>query len=150
MALITKTLIINAPIQSVFGIITNPRLIAPLIPAGVRVSNVPSGPLRRGSKFKFEAQFLGLPIRGNWLVEDIAAPNLYLSAMTGIESRWIYTLVPRGKSTKLTLDIEYQAPKSLIRRYAVSLIEPHADRIIENYLLSLKSYAESHSNGKKS
>lgn len=149
MSLITKTVIVSAPIAHVFEIVTTPKTVAALIPAGVRIPTPPRLPLRRGTSFKFEAQFLGLPIRGTWTVEDLASPNLYLSAMTGIPSRWVYTLVPRGRGTKLTLDIEYTPPTSLVRRYALGLIEPHADQVIETYLQSLKIYAETHSGEKR-
>lgn len=142
MATITKTVVINTPIEKVFGLITDPEHVAPFIPGLVHVSNV-TLPLKPGSTFSWEYQFLGMSFRGDWVVEELRPPRLYLSdSGGGIHSRWMYTLVEKETMTVLTLDIDYGPPASLLKRYMQSFIEPHTDKLAETYLASLKSYLE--------
>lgn len=142
MATITKTVVINAPVEKVFGLITDPERVAPFIPGLVRVSHV-TLPLKPGSTFQWEYQFLGMSFRGDWVVEELRRPHLFLSdTRGGIHSRWMYTLVQKETMTVLSLDIDYGPPTSLLRRYLQSFIEPHTDKLAETYLTSLKSYLE--------
>ncbi len=142
MATITKTVVINAPIEKVFSLITDPERVAPFIPGLVQASHVML-PLKPGSTFNWEYQFLGMSFRGDWVVEELRPPHLYLSySRGGISSRWMYTLVKKESMTVLTLDIDYGPPASLLKRYMQSFIEPHTDKLAEAYLASMKSYLE--------
>lgn len=142
MASITKTVIINAPIDKVFGLIADPERVAPFIPGLVQVSNV-TLPLKAGSTFNWEYQFLGMSFRGDWIVEEFRPPHLFLSnSRGGIHSRWMYTFVEKEGRTVFTLDIDYGPPTSLLKRYMQSFIEPHTDKLAETYLASVKSYLE--------
>ncbi|MBI2984199.1 MAG: SRPBCC family protein [Candidatus Kerfeldbacteria bacterium] len=143
MSIITSTVSINAPAEKAFHVVTDPKTAVKLIPGAVGVSNVPKLPLVRGSIFSWEYILLGLPLRGKWMVEEINGPNFYISRTTGsVDSRWIYTIIPRGKTCRLTLDLDYTLPGSLLRRYTLGLVEPHAQRIIDTYLASLKAFLE--------
>lgn len=124
--------------------ITDPALISPLIPGVTNISDLPVGRMKRGSGFSWQYQLLGLSFHGLWVVSELAEPTLYRSNTTGgIESQWTYSLTDRGQDTDITLEIQFQPPESLIKRYALSLIEPHADKLAEAYMASLKQFIES-------
>lgn len=142
MASITKTIIINAPIEKVFGLITDPERLAPFIPGVVQVAHV-TLPLKPGSLFTWEYRFLGMSFRGDWVVEELRLPHLYLSnTKGGIHSRWMYTLMEKESMTLLTLDIDYGPPTSVLKRYMQSFIEPHMDKLAEAFFASLKTFLE--------
>lgn len=145
MANIVKTVTIKASVESIFDLITNPERVAVFIPGLIRVRNARL-PLQNGSTFDWEYQFLGIVFHGRWVVEEIKRPHVYISRSEGgIASRWMYTIVPKGIISVLTLDIDYGPPDSLLKRYAQSFVEPHTDRLAETYLNSLKTYLETHS-----
>lgn len=143
MASITQTVPINAPIEKVFGLITDPAGVAPFIPGLVGVNRVQL-PLHAGSSFDWEFQFLGMNFRGTYTVEELRAPHLYLAYSSGgIQSRWMYTLVPKDGASVVTLDIDYGPPTTLLKKYMLSFIEPHTSTLAMTYLTSLKTYLES-------
>ncbi len=142
-ATISKAILINAPDTEVFRLITDPERVAPFIPGLIHIQDVPPLPMKPGSTYHWEYQFLGMPFRGKWIVEEIRPPHLYIGQSEGgISSRWMYTLVPKGPMTVLTLDIDYGPPSSLLKRYMQSFVEPHTDKLAETYLQSLKTYLE--------
>lgn len=139
---ISQSIVINALPEKVFDVVTDPYLVIPLMPGLRSVSDV-NVPLQNGSSFRWRYQLLGLTFRGTWLVETIRRPSTYISTTTGgIVSRWTYTLVPKETTTYLTLDIEFGAPESIIKRYALSFIEPHTRKLAETYLHTLKTFFE--------
>ncbi|MBI4415247.1 MAG: SRPBCC family protein [Candidatus Kerfeldbacteria bacterium] len=150
MAQVTSRITIRAPAEWVFKTITNPREAVRLIPGGVRVTHVPRLPLVRGSEVRWEFILLGVPLRGKWTVDELNSPTFYLARTSGgVNGRLLYTILPRGSSCRLTFDFDYQVPQSVIRRFAFSFVEPHVQRIIDGYLLSLKAFVEQRVLGKK-
>lgn len=143
MASIKKTVTIHIPAEEVFSAITNPKVVTPFIPGVVEITDVPPTPLRAGSMFSWEYQLFGLPFRGHWVAEEVATPNRYVATTTGgIASRWVYTLLAQVRRTELTLEIEFSPPDSVIKKYALSLIEPHTDQLLATYLENLKNFLE--------
>lgn len=142
MAKVTQSTIINKPPTDVFEVLADPYLILPLLP-GLRAVDDVTLPLKAGSSFTWQYQLLGLTFAGKWKVEEFRPPHYYSARSEGgIDSMWIYSLVPKGKATFLTLDIDYGPPNSLLKRYALSFIEPHTAKLAETYLHALKVYLE--------
>lgn len=148
MAKISSSVTVTAPAERVFRVITDPALVVKLIPGAMRVTRVPRLPLVRGSEVHWEFMLLGMPLRGRWVVDEISAPLIYIArTVGGVDGRLIYSIVPRGKSCRLTLDFDYRPPASVVRRYALRFVEPHAQNIVDSYLASLKAYVETEKRG---
>lgn len=144
MPMINTKVVINRPAAKVFEFITNPKEVGKILPGVIRVSETTHFFGHRGEKFKWEFLLLGMAYRGTWTVEEAQDPLIYISKTTGgIASRWTYSLVPLApQRTRLTLDIEYQLPHSVIRRYALSFVQPHMKRLAETYAANLKGLLE--------
>lgn len=143
MATISSTVTIAASNNAVFDLLTNPKAVMSFIPGGMRVTNVPRLPLTRGSIVTWEFMLLGIPLRGKWVVEEINRPFFYIAKTSGgVDGRLVYTLLPKGKYTQVTLDFEYRPPQSVVRRFTLGLVEPHAQNTIDTYLAGLKTFLE--------
>lgn len=143
MSVISSSVLINASAERVFKVITNPKEVVTFIPGAMRVTNVPQLPIKRGDVVSWEFLLLGLPLKGKWVVDEVTSPNVYIAQMKGsVEGQLTYSILPKGKFSKLTIDFDYKLPDALIKRYTLRLIEPHAQGIINNYLSSLKTYLE--------
>ncbi|MBI5467446.1 MAG: SRPBCC family protein [Candidatus Kerfeldbacteria bacterium] len=144
MPTINAKIIINRSGAKVFEFITDPKEVGKIMPGVIRVSDTSHFFGHRGEKFRWEFLLLGMAYRGTWTVEESQDPLIYVSKTTGgIASRWTYSLVPLApQRTRLILDVEYQPPHSVIRRYALSFVEPHMHRMADNYVSNLKSLLE--------
>jgi len=142
MTTISQSIVINVLPEKVFDVITDPYLVLPLLPGLRSISHVKL-PLTVGSTHRWQYQLLGITFRGSWTV-DVLRPPLYYAASTKgeVDSRWVYTLVPKETATYLTLEITFGPPDSVLKRYALGFIEPHTGKLAEAYLHSLKGFVE--------
>lgn len=142
MTAISQSIVINALPEKIFEVITDPYLVLPLLP-GLRSISQVKLPLKTGSSHRWQYQLLGITFRGSWTVDVLRAPLSYAaSTKGGVSSRWTYTLVPKDTATYLTLEIDFGPPDSVLKRYALSFIEPHTGKLAETYLHALKTFLE--------
>lgn len=134
---------IQASPEQVFNVISDPETAMRLIPGGLRVIDVPKLPLSRGTVLGWEFQLLGMPLRGRWVVDEITPPFFYVArTVGGVDGRLTYTIIPRGSGCRLSFSFDYQLPSSLIQKYTLKFVEPHAQNIIDTYLTSIKNFVE--------
>lgn len=147
MSTISSKIHIEVPAEQLFELLSNPKEVISFIPGGLRVTDVPLLPLKKGDVVKWEFMLLGMPLRGQWMIEEIDEPFFYIAqTQGGVDGRLTYAIVPEGKECELTLTYDYQLPSSLLTRYTMKLIEPHSQGIIDTYLASIKSYLEQSEN----
>ncbi len=139
---ISRSTVIEKPIGRVFSVITNPARISTMFPGVENIQGVKL-PLKRGSSFRWEYVFLGMRFRGLWTVDELTAPTTYIGTTSGsVISRSTYSLAPDQGNTRLSFELDFETPTSLLRGFAVSLIEPHMAGLIQTYLKTLKHFIE--------
>ena len=127
MPTIRKSIAIAAPVERVFEYVADPRHLPAIWPNLIEVSNV-TPHAGGGNGFDWVYRMAGVKVRGH--SEDVDfVPNARIvsRSQAGIPNtfRWLYD--GADGSTTVTLEVDYEAPKSIFGR----LLRPMLGRINE-------------------
>jgi uncharacterized membrane protein len=138
MSRVTRVVTVTASPQQVIEYICNvnnhPAFISPL----TSVENLEGDPKRPGTTWEWTFVMAGVQIRGR--AETLTArPGERFSFKTtaGIESTFTYSAEPAAGGTRLTLDVVYEVPQTVLakvldRAVVERLNEAEADKVVEN------------------
>lgn len=137
MAKITRTITINAPVEKVFGYMTDPTNLPEIWPSMVEVKDAKLLPEHVGSSFKWVYKMAGMRFEGSSEVtEHVTSQRQVTKSTKGIQSMFVWTYQPESGGTKLTVDLEYTIPVPLLGKLAeafiVKLNEHEADVLLAN------------------
>ncbi|MDP3047121.1 MAG: SRPBCC family protein [Chloroflexota bacterium] len=137
MAKITRTITINAPVEKVFGYMTDPTNLPEIWPSMVEVKDAKLLPEHVGSSFAWVYKMAGMRFKGSSEVtEHVTSQRQVTKSTKGIQSMFVWTYQPEGGGTKLTVDLEYTIPVPLLGKLAeafiVKLNEHEADVLLAN------------------
>jgi uncharacterized membrane protein len=142
MAKAEKSITINAPIEKVFGYIsevTNQPEIWPSLVEITDVKRLPNG----GSTNRFVYKMAGIRLEGTG--EDIEyVPNKRIVSKTtgGAESTQTWIFEPEAGGTKVTFKVEYTIPIPVLGKLAEAIITKMNDREGDLILANLKTRME--------
>ncbi len=140
---INKEIQINTAIQKVFDFLTDPAKIPLVMPGLVENTNIPELPLKVGSSFKFKYEMMSIVEEGTWTVTEINSPNSYQAKTTGrLPSNFKYTLAEKDGGTFLQVEIEYQAPESVIAKVETSVVKSLNEKETDKFLENIKTALE--------
>ena len=72
-----------------------------------------------GQSWDYEFNWFGLVISGNSKCTEYTKASVYqFKTVTGNPSTWTYRFQPAGKSTRLTLEVDFELPQSQLARFA--------------------------------
>lgn len=120
MASVTETIVINAPGDAVYSYVADhPERATAFIPGLNRIENVSTPEAGPGQTWTYEFNWFGLVISGTTRCTRLERPTLYeFQTITGNPSTWQYRFEPDGAATRVTLQVEYDVPQSILARVA--------------------------------
>jgi uncharacterized membrane protein len=119
MASVSKTTVINAPVDTVYSYVADhPERATTFIPGLNRIENVSSPEAAPGQTWDYEFNWFGLVISGRSRCTKLERPRLYeFETMTGNKSTWQYRFEPDGSGTRVSLRVDYEVPQNQLARF---------------------------------
>lgn len=144
MATISERIVINAPVEKVFGFVTNPANWTEYVTSLTDVSNVSSPGLEPGTSFDWEYRMLGIRLHGNGKVSANVNGREFGLAMNGtIPITEHYTFTTNSVGTELAIRIDYDLPAKVLEKIAnSSLVEKLNRREAVSVLEKVKLFCE--------
>ena len=139
---IEKTIIIDAPVEKVFGYWAEPTNRPEVWPSLVEVEDVQPLP-NGGASYRWVYKMAGVRLQGtSETIEYVANQRIVDKSMGGIESTLAWTFQPEGGGTKVTAGIEYTVPVPVLGKLAERMIIKQNEREAEVILANLKARME--------
>jgi carbon monoxide dehydrogenase subunit G len=144
MVAVNRSVRVKADPRSVIDYIADvqnhPAFIGPL-----KSVSKPSGdPKRVGTSWQWTYNLAGVHLEGRAETADFEEGKRFAFRTSGVKSTFTYSVEPDGGGTRLTADVSYELPDSVLAKIAdsaavVRLNEIEADRAIENLRIILDS-----------
>jgi uncharacterized membrane protein len=136
MATITKSVLINAPVERVFEYATKPANLPEIWPSMIEVKDIHAGS-GVGDHYNWVYKMAGMTFEGKSECTEFAHNERMVVKNTGgIPSTFVWTYAPEHGKTKVTVDVEYEVPVPLrgkvAEAYIVKVNENQADTIMAN------------------
>ena len=141
MSTIHKMVEIRAPAAQIFSYLAEPDHLPEIWPNLVEVSNVEHTP-QGGHRFSWVYKMAGLRLHGH--SETIAIePNHLLVDRSdrGMPNTFRWTYEPHDGTTRLTLEVEYQAPFRMAEPILRRINEHDADQLLANLKQKMEANA---------
>jgi uncharacterized membrane protein len=143
MAKLEKTLIINAPVEKVFGYMTEPANLPEIWPSMVEVKAVKKMPEHVGASFNWVYKMAGMRFEGSSQVTEWVANQREVTKSTrGIASTFTWKYKTENGGTKVTVEVEYTIPVPLLGKLAEAFIVKQNEHEAEGMLANLKARME--------
>jgi ligand-binding SRPBCC domain-containing protein len=127
---------IDAPVEKVFGFLSDPQNLPEIWPSIIEVKDVTQLP-NGGTSFRYVYKMAGIRLEGS--SEDIEfVPNerTVNKSKGGIEATQIWTFQPEDGGTKFVFDIKYNVPIPLLGKLAEAIVlkmnEGEANLVLAN------------------
>jgi len=139
MAKIDKEVWINAPIEKVFGYVSEPSNLPEFWPSLIELKDVQPLP-NGGYRARWEYKMLGLRLEGTAEYSQIV-PNRLVAIETkgGIKSAISWTFRSWEDRTRVTLTIEYKVPVPLLGKLAEAIIVKMNDQEGDMIMIHLQA-----------
>ena len=138
MSRLTDTITIAAPIERVFQRCDDPNAMPLYVPSVTSVSNIQRSEKRIGDTFRVTYGMLGAHFDQDFTYAEYERNRRIKAHFEGaMKGTMSITLEPQGKSTKATLEIEYEVSHGVLGKAANKLLfervnEKNAARLLEN------------------
>lgn len=140
---IESTIIIKAPIDRVFGYVSEPASLAkrwPDMMAIEEVQRLPNG----GKRFRWVAKIVGVRCEGTSEdIEFMVHRRIVRQIGGGFKGTVMWGFGPEGDGTQVTLKVQYTIPHALLSRHTLGSIIKQNGRDITALLANLKTRVES-------
>lgn len=125
----------NTP-EAVLGYIADVRNRTFYLPSLKAISNVQGEPASASTTWTWTWALLGMEFTGTARSTAYQPGKLYsFKTEGGIDSTWTYTATPEGKGTRLTIQVEYEPPASILARLVGDSQGRHqaeVDQVLQN------------------
>jgi uncharacterized protein YndB with AHSA1/START domain len=144
MAEIHKSVVIDAPVETVFDLIDDPSAIATYTPNVERVEDVEQSEQRLGDTFRVIYKAAGVTFKEQFTVTEYERPTRLASRFEGgMNGTFAYQVTPQAEQTTLSVDVQYELPGGLLGKAADALLlERTNEKTIEKQLDNLRELAE--------
>ena len=127
---------IKAPVEKVFGYISEPTNLPEIWPSLVEIKDVQSLP-NGGHANRWVYKMAGIRLEGSSEdIEYVANQRVVSRTKGGVESTQTWILQPEGGGTKVTFEVEYTVPIPVLGKLAEAIIvkmnENEGDVILAN------------------
>lgn len=142
MSTIHKSITIDAPVERVFDYVSDPTHLPEFWPNMIEVKNVVPHP-EGGAGFDWTYRMAGIKVRGH--SEDIEFKRnrcVVSRSERGIQNVFRWSYAEKDGGTEVTLDVDYEAPRSLFGRVVRPLLDRVNDRDASTLLRNLKAHFE--------
>lgn len=136
MATITRTIEINAPVERVYGFMTDPNNLPEIWPSMVEVSDVHRNDDGTHS-FDWTYKMAGIPFHGHAEASEVEKNKRVVSKNEGgIPSTFEYLYEAVGGKTRFTMKVDYEIPGKALGKLAEPIVrkinEHEADTLTQN------------------
>ena len=134
-------IIINAPVEKVFGLLLDTEKLPDWMPLLIEVHDIKGNGV--GKNFKWTYKFIGIKFEGmSEIVELVENKKTVTKSKAGIESVWTFNLKQEGGGTKVDVLVEYTIPVPVLGKFAESFVVKQGTRDVKNALETLKHMLE--------
>ena len=134
----------NTP-EAVLAYVADVRNRTFYLPSLKAITNIKGDPASASTTWTWTWVLLGMEFVGTGRSVAYQPGKLYsFKSEGGIESTWTYTVAPEGKGTRLTIQVEYQPPTSVLGRLRGDSQGRHqaeVDHVLQNLKAILDSNA---------
>jgi uncharacterized membrane protein len=139
---ITKSVLINAPVEKVYEFLANPENLPAVWPSLVEVKNVKWDPSGKHS-FDWTYKMVGIHFHGHADTTQVEKSRRVVSKNEGgIASTFHYTYESKNGGTQLGLRVEYEMPNKVLAKLAEPLVTRLNERETETFLNNVKMVME--------
>ena len=136
------SIMINAPVEKVFGLVIDTEKLPDWMPLLMEVHDIQGEGV--GKKFKWTYKFIGIKFEGmSEIVERIENQKTVVKSKAGIEAVWTWNFNPEGGGTKLDVLVEYTIPVPVLGKFAENFVVKQGTRDVKHALETLKHMLES-------
>ena len=137
MARVAKSVVITNKADRIVDYIADvknhPAFLGPL----KSIANVNGDPKKSGTSWDWTFVMAGVEFSGRAETVGFEAGKTFsYKTTTGVESTWTYSLEPQGGGLKVTVDVSYEVPKTLLSKMQAGVVERLNDaeglRAVEN------------------
>jgi uncharacterized membrane protein len=142
MANLTKSVVVHAPIERVYGYLEDPTHLPEIWPSLVKITDVHTLP-NGGHSNHWMYKMAGVLLEGT--SEDIEhVPNERIVSKTtgGTDSTQTWMLQPAGPDTKVTFSVDYTVPVPVLGRLAEAALVKLNDHEGDTIMANLKTMLE--------
>lgn len=142
MAKVKKTITIKAPVEKVFGFISEPTNLPEFWPSLVEVKDVKRLP-NGGTSNRWVYKMAGMRLEGTSEdVERIMNQRLVSKTKGGVASTQTWIFQPEADGTKVTFEVEYTVPIPVLGKLAEAIIVKMNEHEGDSVMANLKARME--------
>ncbi len=141
MAKLTKSITINAPVEKVFGYISEPTNLPEIWPSLIEIKNVKHLPDGRTTDY-WTYKMAGIRLKGTITTEDVENKRVISKTEGGVKSTQIWTFEPEDGGTKATFEVEYIVPIPVLGKLAAVIVVKINEHEGDIVMANLKSRME--------
>ncbi|TAN57302.1 hypothetical protein EPN15_04605 [Patescibacteria group bacterium] len=143
MANITESIIINAPIEKVFGYVTDPANGSKFVPGIIEQTNISPKTAKVGQKWDWHVNLIGVELHGKGEVMELEPLKKWVVKTCGdADSFRTYCFEPSGDGTKLTIIVESTVLKGALAALAAVVVDGIHQVNLKQSLAKLKEILE--------
>jgi len=141
MATVTKSINIQAPVEKVFGYVTDPMNLPEWIDSLSEVTDVTGSGVGQHHHWKYK--MIGIPLRGETTAsEHVPNERWVLDSKGGATSTWTFTFAPHEGGTKLNMNVDYTIPVPVLGKVAENLVLKRNEREAGMWMENIKERLE--------
>jgi len=134
-------IIINAPVEKVFGLMIEAEKLPDWMPLLMEVHDIQGKGV--GQKYKWTYKFIGIKFEGmNEIVEQVPNKKVVTKSTAGIDSVWTWNFNQEGTGTKVDLLVEYTIPVPVLGKFAENFVVKQGTHDIKHALETFKHMLE--------
>ena len=144
MATIHQSIDIDAPMERVFAILSDPKRLPEYVPGVISVENIQQTEQHVGDSFRATYSVLGLHFPMTFTATEYEHPTKLTRRFEGgMKGTWTWLLEPRGNSTHLTTAMEYEMAGGILgKAMNAVLVERMNEKNAKGMLKNLKLVSE--------
>jgi len=139
----TKSILINAPVEKVFAYMEDASNLPEIWPSMIEITNIKVD--QKGfATYDWTYKMAGVHIKGaSKTLEYVPNKRIVVTNEKGVESKFTWDYYPESNGTKLSVEAEYAIPGSVLGKLAKSFIikqnEREADTLLENLKVRMET-----------
>ena len=141
MAKLTKSITINAPVEKVFGYVSDSTNLPEIWPSLVEMKDVKHLPDGRTTDH-WTYKMAGMHLKGTTTTEYVENKSVISKTEGGVKSTQIWTFEPEDGGTKATFEVEYTVPIPVLGRLAEVIVVKMNEHEGDTIMANLKSRME--------
>ncbi len=141
MAKLTKSITIDAPVEKVFGYVSQSTNLPEIWPSLIEIKDVKHLPDGRTTD-SWTYKMAGMRLKGTTTTEYVENKTIISKTEGGVKSTQIWAFEPADGGTKATLEVEYTVPIPVIGKLAEVIVVKMNDHEGDIVMSNCKSRME--------